>query len=88
MTARENARLVLQYTSDETSLGRAARRAATDVLQAEDHTDYVLGQLQEILQKTQGIEQKLCDHEWSEWSYTFSQTGSRACLKCEAVQRG
>lgn len=88
MTARENARLVLQYTSDETSLGRAARRAATDVLESEAHTDYMRDELNKILKQVTRIDQNLCEHEWSEWSYTFSQTGSRACLKCEAVQRG
>lgn len=34
VTTRENARLVLQYVSDETPLGRAARKAAADVLDA------------------------------------------------------
>lgn len=29
-----------------------------------------------------------CEHEWSEWSSTYSQAGSRACLKCGKIQRG
>ena len=36
MTARENARLVLHAVSAETATGRAARRAAEDVLRLEN----------------------------------------------------
>lgn len=30
----------------------------------------------------------LCEHDWSEWSYTTSQAGARYCVKCGRRQYG